>query len=112
METFGWPCDPSQIDEDLASSSLITQFAIGRERRRQKGPPRRRWVLRFRKDQVDGDAIWSFYVARCGAYEAFLWENPVDGQTYTVRFEQDEMSRTVLWRAVFETGLSLIEVIT
>lgn len=112
MEMFTWPCDPSQIDEELESSTLISQFQFGPEQRRQKGPPRRRWRLRFRKDQVDADAIWSFYVARRGAYEAFLWESPLDEQTYTVRFEQDQMTRTVLWRAVYETGLVFVEVIT
>lgn len=68
-------------------------------------------MLRFRKDQVDADSIWAFYVARKGAYEAFQWQNPIDGQTYTVRFEQDNLSRTVFWNALFEFGLSLIEVI-
>lgn len=111
METFVWPCDPSQIDEEIVSSALITQFGIGPEQRRHKGPPRRRWTLRFRKDQVDADAIWSFYVARRGAFEAFLWQNPLDRQTYTVRFERDDLTRTALWRAVFEIGLTLIEVI-
>lgn len=108
---FTWPCDPSKIDEELESSTLISQFQFGPEQRRQKGPPRRRWRLRFRKDQVDADAIWSFYVDRRGAYEAFLWTNPIDGRTYTVRFEQDILSRTVMWKVLFEYGLSLIEVV-
>src|SRR5690606_9280028 len=111
MEMFTWPCDPSKIDEELESSTLISQFQFGPEQRRQKGPPRRRWRLRFRKDQVDADAIWSFYVDRRGAYEAFLWTNPIDGRTYTVRFEQDILSRTVMWKVLFECGLSLIEVV-
>jgi len=111
MEMFTWPCDPSKIDEELESSTLISQFQFGPEQRRQKGPPRRRWRLRFRKDQVDADAIWSFYVDRRGAYEAFLWTNPIDGRTYTVRFEQDILSRTVMWKVLFEYGLSLIEVV-
>jgi len=50
-------------------------------------------------------------VARRGAYEAFLWTNPIDGRTYTVRFEQDILSRTVMWKVLFEYGLSLIEVV-
>lgn len=93
------------------SSALITECDVGAEHRRQKGPPLRRWTLRFRKDQVTADAIWSFYVARRGAYEAFLWQNPLDGQTYKVRFERDDLTWTVLWRAVYETGLTLVEVI-
>lgn len=112
METFIWPCDPSQIEETIETNVLISDFEVGPERRRAKGPPRRKWALRFRKDQVDADAIWSFYVARKGAFEAFEWENPLDEQTYTVRFERDDLSRTVLWRAVYETGLTLVEVIS
>jgi len=111
MERFIWPCDPSQITESIQFRTLITLFESGREQRRSKGTPRRRWTLRFRKDQVDADAIWSFYVDRRGAYEAFLWTNPIDGRTYTVRFEQDILSRTVMWKVLFEYGLSLIEVV-
>ncbi|OUN01428.1 MAG: hypothetical protein BAA04_04890 [Firmicutes bacterium ZCTH02-B6] len=111
METFDWPCDPAQIDEEIITDALISEFGIGPEQRRTKRPPRRRWTLRFRKDQVTADAIWSFYVARRGAYEAFLWTNPLDGQTYTVRFERDDLTRNVFWKCVYEIGLTLIEVV-
>lgn len=111
MEAFTWPCDIARIDETIETNVLISEFDTGPEQRRVKGPPRRKWALRFRKDQVDADAIWSFYVERRGAFEAFLWTNPLDDIEYTVRFERDDLSRSVLWRVVFETGLTLIEVL-
>jgi len=111
VEVFRWPCDPSQIQESIRYRTLITQFESGREQRRAKGTPRRRWTLRFRKDQVDADEIWAFYQARKGAFEAFLWTNPLDGQTYTVRFERDDLTRNVFWKCVYEIGLTLIEVV-
>src|SRR5690606_12791935 len=111
LPVFVWPCDSARIEESIQFRTLITRFESGREQRRAKGSPRRRWELRFRKDQVDADELWTFYVARRGAYEPFLWENPVDGQAYLVRFERDNLSRTVLWRAAFEYGLGLIEVL-
>ena len=112
MEIFAWPCDPEMIEESIEPNVLISQFDVGLEQRRTKGPPRRRWALRFRKGQVDADTIWSFYVARRGSFEAFLWSNPLDGVQYTVRFERDDLSRTVMWRCLFEFGLGLVEVIT
>jgi len=112
MEIFAWPCDPEMIEESIEPNVLISQFNVGRDKRRAKGPPRRRWSLRFRKDQVDANAIWSFYVARRGAYEAFLWTNPLDNETYTVRFDRDDLTRTVMWHCLFEFGLDLVEVIT
>jgi len=108
---FDVPCDRSQIDEELISNAIISDFDVGPEHRRERGSIRRRWTLRFRKGQVDAETIWNFYVARKGSFESFLWTNPLDGRTYTVRFEQDNLTRTVLWRAVYETGLSLIEVV-
>lgn len=111
MPVLTWRPDPSRIQEEVLFRTLITQFESGREQRRAKGSPRRRWELRFRKGQLDADALWAFYVARRGAYEPFLWENPVDGQAYLVRFERDNLSRNVLWRAAYEYGLGLIEVL-
>lgn len=111
METFVWPCDPADIRVSVEFSAIVSEFDVGPDTARAKGPPRRRWRLRFRKDQVDADAIWSFYVARRGSFEAFRWTNPVDNETYTVRFADDQLDRTALWRVLFEFGLEFIEVL-
>src|SRR5690606_11141767 len=61
---FLWVPDMSQVHEEIHFNTLITTFETGREQRRTKGLPRRSWTLRFRRDEVDANVIWDFYVAR------------------------------------------------
>lgn len=107
--TFIWLPDPARIEESVQFRTLVTQFESGREQRRVKGVPRRRWRLQFRKGQVDIDDLWAFYLARRGPVEPFLWEHPVTGQTHLVRFPE-RLTRRVLWRVLYEVGLELLEV--
>lgn len=111
MAVFTWKCDPSNIKEGIQFNNLITEFESGREQRRAKGVPRRTWKLTFKKDQADADAIWNFYVARKGTFEPFSWISPIDGKTYNVRFMQDSLERSALWKVLYNFGLDLIEVI-
>ena len=111
MAVFTWECDPTNVRESIEFNTLITQFESGREQRRSKGEPRRRWKLQFRKDQDVANEIWDFYLARRGSYEAFEWRNPLDNQTYTVRFAHDNLDRTVMWKMVYQFGIELVEVI-
>lgn len=111
MAIFTMPCDPANVQESIHYRTLITEFESGKEQRRSKGTPRRRWSLKFRKDQVDADTIWSFYVARKGAFESFQWVNPVDTQTYKVRFAEDNLSRQAFWKLCFEYGITFVEVV-
>lgn len=110
MEVFTW--QPTEvIEEEIRFKTLITQFESGKEQRRSKGTPRRVWTMKFSRLKDEGDAIWAFYVARRGAYETFLWTNPIDGVQYTVRFLEDNLSRTDLYHLVYEFGLKFIEVV-
>ena len=106
---FPWPCDPRQIEESVTFQTAITRFESGREQRRARGLPRRRWRLQFRKGNVNADAIWDFYVAMNGPVDPFLWDNPVDNQAYWVRFA-DILTRRAIRRAVYEFGIELVEV--
>lgn len=110
METFTW--QPTQVvEEETRFRTLITPFESGKEQRRSKGVPRRVWTMEFSRLKAEGDEIWAFYVARKGAYEAFLWTNPIDGQQYTVRFLEDNLSRTAFLGLAYEFGLKIIEVV-
>jgi phage-related protein len=60
---------------------------------------------------VDADESWDFYVDRKGTFESFEWTSPIDGETYNVRFMQDNLERSVLWKVLYNFGLDLIEVI-
>lgn len=105
-----WRPDAAELKETVLFRTLITRMESGREQRRSKSGALRRWKLQFRKDQLDGDTLWAFYLARNGPAEPFWWENIVDGQAQWVRFPET-MSRRVLWKAAYESGLELIEVI-
>lgn len=109
LPVFVWPCDSARIEESIQFRTLITRFESGREQRRAKGLPTRRWRLRFRKDTVDADEIWTFYLARQGPVQPFLWDHPITRETYLVRFPQ-RVSRRVMWRVIHEVGLELVEV--
>lgn len=109
MAVFPWPCDPARIEESVTFQTAITRFESGREQRRARGLPRRRWRLRFRKDEADANAIWDFYVAMNGPVDPFLWGNPVDRQAYWVRFP-GPLTRRAIRRAVYEFGIELVEV--
>lgn len=106
---FIWLPDPARIEESVAFRTVVTRFESGKEQRRAKGLPRRRWRLQFRRGQVDINEMWSFYLAREGPVEPFLWEHPVSGEAHLVRFPE-RISRRALWRVVYETGLELVEV--
>lgn len=111
METFTWPCDPARIEETIEYVTLITPMPGYEKRRVKQAVGRRRWRLSFRKDPTDADAIQQFVIDRRGAYEAFEWTNPVDNQTYTVRFADDTLAQSVRWNVQSEFTLDLVEVI-
>src|SRR5690554_4600324 len=101
METFTWPCDPARIEETIEYDTLITPMPGYEQRRAKRDVGRRRWRLRFRKDQTDADAIQQFVIGRRGAFEAFKWTNPIDEQTYTVRFADDTLAQSARWKVQF-----------
>jgi len=109
VPVFPWSCDPQRVEESVVFQTAITRFESGREQRRARGLPRRRWRLRFRKGEADANDIWDFYVAMNGPFEPFLWGNPVDHKAYWVRFA-DILTRRAMWRAVYEFGIELVEV--
>lgn len=110
MEVFTW--QPTEIiEEEIRFKTLITLFESGKEQRRSKGVPRRVWTMKFSRLKNEGDQMWNFYVARKGAYEAFLFTSPIDNVQYTVRFLEDNLSRTDFYNLVYEYGLKLIEVV-
>src|SRR5690606_12708199 len=106
---FLWVPDMSQVREEIHTNTLITTFETGREQRRLKGPPRRSWTLRFRKDEVDANAIWDFFIARQGVVESFLWVNPIDGREYRVRFAEPLLEIESQWMAEYSLEVRLVE---
>lgn len=116
LEKFDFEYKNAWQDE-IQFKTLITEFESGREQRRAKGLPRRKFTLEFDKTtnyNNDAQAMWEFFVARKGKFEPFLfdWEKS-DGtvEEVKVRFSQDNLNRSNFLTKAYSFGLELIEVI-
>ena len=103
--------------DGIQYNTLVTQFESGKEQRRSKGLPRRKFKLKFEKENMsnnEAQQIWDFFRARKGKFEAFHWDyTHSDGtvEEVKVRFAQDELSRDVFMETIYKHGLDFIEVI-
>ena len=103
--------------DGIKYNTLVTQFESGKEQRRFKSLPRRKFQLNFEKQNMtntEAQNIWDFFKARKGRYGSFLWDyKKSDGtvEEVTVRFAQDELNRDVFMETLYNHGLKLIEVI-
>lgn len=110
METFRWKPDKAEIKITQRFESLVSDLGTGPEQRITTAGPLREWELTFKKARREANEIWGFYTERRGSYETFLFVCPHTGQNYTVRFADNNLSRAVFWRQVYEFGLRITEV--
>lgn len=108
MAEFIWPAK-KVYTKIIKYPTLITTFESGKEQRRNKGEPRRRWILGFMKEETDADNIWQFYNDRKGEFEAFDWITP-EGELVRARFA-NEFEMTDQYRLQFDFTLEFIEVL-
>jgi phage-related protein len=103
--------------DEIGYNTLVTKMESGKEQRRSKGLPRRKFTLQFDKTtnyNDDSQAIWDFFVARKGRFEPFLFDyKKADGsvEEVTVRFDEDNLSREAFLTKAYSFGLTLIEVL-
>jgi len=93
--------------------TLITRGGRGKEQRRSKGPAAGQisWTLQYSKlSATTADAIWSFYNSKKGALTSFTWLNPLDSQTYTVRFLEDNLTRNYFMFNRYNLTFTLLKV--
>ena len=116
LAKFVWKANRAWQD-GIQYNTLITQYESGKEQRRSKGLPRRKFILQFEKAttiNADTQEIWEFFIARRGRFETFLWDyQKSDGTTeeVTVRFDMDALNRETFMSIVYSFGIALIEVI-
>lgn len=96
------------VSDEFATT--ISNMQLGPEERRHVHGPRKSWELNFQKDVYDANEAWNFYVDRKGSFEAFKFECPIDKKVYTVKFAEDNLSRVVFQRRMYEFGIRLVEV--
>jgi len=111
MADFNWKPD-FVFEETPEFHTLLTQFENGAEQRRAKwSSPRRKWRLVFRnRYKSEYEAIRDFFIEKMGAYGSFTWDNPNDGNTYTVRFEEDGITFSNKAYDVYDFEFGFVEV--
>jgi hypothetical protein len=98
-------------------------YSGGEQRRNMWTNSRKKWVLEFNKNEVDSQALMDFFDDRKGRYESFNWvwqaTHPItgekmggDGQTYTVRFDDDELNFDHLRLGYNKFQITLVEVVS
>jgi len=110
LPEFIWPAHRVRT-EDIKYNTLITKFESGKEQRRSKGSPKRKFQLKFEKQETPADEIYNFFKARKGKFEVFNWTHPRTGEVIKVRFGVDKLSREVFYDLMFKFGLPLVEVL-
>lgn len=69
----------------------ITTFESGKEQRSDRGAAPREWTLSFSGNAATLNEIETFWAARKGPVESFLWTPPGATSTITVRFKDDTL---------------------
>lgn len=114
LAKFTWPAK-RVFEQSITQKTLITRFKSGKENRRSKGPPRRRWFLGFQKERNNFEQIEQFFLDRKGEFESFEWDFKDDKgdlvETVKVRLDGDTMKWSNNYFAEFDFGLVFIEVL-
>lgn len=77
-ERVDWPVEVTTFEDHTTE-----------QRNLRSSVPKRVWTcLTPMLTLAQMQAIQAFHVARYGSYESFTWTSPLDGQTYTVKFQQ------------------------
>lgn len=108
LQTFPWK-DVLQNNPGGAFKTVIHEvYGGGEQRYSLRNTVKRTFKFNSKLSQADVLSVWDFYVARKGAFEPFILQNPFDSQTYVVRFAEDDLSYEQLSTLFYSQGLSLI----
>jgi len=110
METF--PLNPYySVSEEIAFDVLISNTGeLGKEQRRLKSDSSRsawKWEMK-NVVKTAANQAWDFFKARKGSFEAFYFI--YEGETHTVRFGTNKMSREQFEYQLYNGGIAIVEV--
>lgn len=99
--------------QSFAFDTLITDMPLGPEHRRAR---RTQSVATFELNFSNiskgmAASILAFYVDSRGPFRQFRWANPVDGNTYPVRFLEDSISREEIGEDLVNMTVRLKEIV-
>ncbi len=94
-----FPLVPNRIKNVVPE--FDTNVVVFENKKEQRSPnydvAKERFKLVFQLlNKADTNTLIDFFKARKGQFEAFLLNNHIDGQTYTVRFASDKLSLNYL----------------
>lgn len=99
---------PPEIERGSNHKNLVTQYENGREQVRNKFSWLT-WSIRFDRSFEEGEQFFAFYTARKGSCEAFEFVD--QGIVYTVRFAQDNFTKSDFLTAASSYGIGLKQVL-
>ena len=110
-ETFS--VTPQYIWEAGYSHNVLkTTFESGKTQRRYKGAKPREWNLTFKGAWETVGEVVTFYNARKGSYESFIWTPPGETTAITAVFKDHSLSVTRYGLTSFgECSLTIEEVL-
>jgi hypothetical protein len=92
--------------------NVISTSYSGKEKRATKVPERRMFRLRFEQlTHADADTLWDHYRGQTGTLTSFSYTDYNSGETFTVRYVNDSLSRESFIFDAERVGIELIEVI-
>lgn len=111
MSDFNWLPD-FVFEETLEYKTLVSEFENGSEQRRRKwSQPHKKWQLRFtNKTKQEMELIRDFFKSKYGEFLPFVWANPNDGISYTVRFNSDSFKFSLKSFEVYDFEFEFMEV--
>jgi phage-related protein len=89
-------------------------FSSSFSKKTYQSSPKRKWTLSFQKNSIVRKQFEDFFIAKRGRFRSFKWtwalDKGGDGQTYNVRFNNDELNLSVFEFGYGEFQIDLIEV--
>ena len=109
-DTFNFVYKQAHVSAVEFNTIVDSTFTGGEQRRDLWSTPRHKWQLDFEKNQIDRQALMTFFINQKGKKNAFNWvwdsNKGGDGNTYLVRFDMDELDFKI-----FEMGYSTFSII-
>jgi hypothetical protein len=122
MDTFSIPYKYAHESTVSFKTDIDGEYSAHEQRNSLWTNPRRTWVLDFEKTPAAFSAVSAFFIAQKGRWKAFSWtwkqydDNGRylggDGNTYTVRFDVDDLDFKINRLGYKTFSLTLVEVVT
>ena len=104
-------CDYPHAATIEFGTTISTSFS-GKEKRSARVGARKIFALRFEQlTHADGDVLWNHYLAQSGTLSSFNYKDYNSGETVTVRYQNESLSRESFIYDAERVGISLIEVL-